>query len=279
MDARGDRLLSHDFDGDPDGPWDWRKDLAERPMAMSDIRRDMFGLIDETPNLDWILLTKRPENIRQMWAGDKVVSSSGRTHEFLLHRSNVWLLYPASDQDTLEAGIDHLLECHDLAPVLGLSLEPLVGPIDLGACLTPCEGCGNQGSTQYIKEEAGSSLCRDACTQHGEDGPLIDWVIVGGESGPNARPCDLAWILDIVQQCEAAGIPYFVKQAGSNAVTSNVNIFEWPRSLYPIDGWNGWKPWGEFSSGGHIPLKHPKGADPAEWPESIRVQQTPEVTR
>jgi protein gp37 len=40
----------------------------------------------------------------------------------------------------------------------------------------------------------------------------LDWVIVGAESGPNRRPCKIAWIRDVVQQCQAAGVPVFIKQ-------------------------------------------------------------------
>ena len=70
--------------------------------------------------------------------------------------------------------------------------------------------------------------------------PGIDWVIVGGESGPRARACELPWISDIVDQCKRSGVPVFVKQLGAAAGT-----------------------------------KHPKGGDPDEWPSSIRVREFP----
>ena len=88
---------------------------------------------------------------------------------------NVWGIYSASTQDDLERGIDDLLAT-PLA-VRGLSLEPLLGPIVL-------EG----------------------------DADKIRWVIVGGESGPHRRPCHRKWVLDIRDQCAAAGVPLFVKQ-------------------------------------------------------------------
>lgn len=79
-----------------------------------------------------------------------------------------------------------------------------------------------------------------------ELGPLdlrgIDWVIVGGESGPRARPCALEWIRSIIRQCKSAKVPCFVKQLGSYATTGNG-----------------------------------KGNDPAKWPEDLRVRQMPEV--
>jgi len=79
-------------------------------------------------------------------------------------------------------------------------------------------------------------------------------VIAGGESGPNARPCNIDWIRSIVRQCEAAGVPCFVKQVGAK----------------PCMGLSDY--------GVHVgPLKtvDPKGGDPAEWPMDIRVRQWP----
>lgn len=218
--------------------------------AMSDLRRDMFGLIDRTLNLDYILATKRPENIRPMWE-ERFVSGSGLLEPDPEYRSNVWLLYSASDQASYEAGIGHLLKCRDLVPVLGLSLEPILEPMKL-----------HFGENMAADEDSGVGCfpCEQGGTRHqhyvGETcGRGIGWVAIGGESGPNARPCRLEWILDIVQQCEAASVALFVKQMGSNFRT--------------LPGWG-------FRSLFHK-FKHPKGGDPAEWPESIRVRQYPEV--
>jgi hypothetical protein len=77
----------------------------------------------------------------------------------------------------------------------------------------------------------------------------IHEVIIGGESGPNARPCHVEWIEDILRQCDDAGIPAFLKQLGSNPYLLDPCTAE---SIYIGRG-----------SGG---IKHPKGGDPAEWP-------------
>ena len=86
----------------------------------------------------------------------------------------------------------------------------------------------------------------------------IDWVIVGGESGPRARPMDLAWARSLVEQCRAAGVAPFVKQLGSRPVVS---------------------PHGERTEGCEhtLPLKlrDRKGGDPQEWPEDLRVREWP----
>jgi protein gp37 len=79
--------------------------------------------------------------------------------------------------------------------------------------------------------------------------PVIDWIITGGESGPGARPYDLAWARALREQCDASGTAYFFKQAGSNAT----------------DG------------GAPFRTKHHAGKDPAEWPADLRVQQFPEA--
>ncbi len=201
-----------------------------RYLTMDDIRRDLFGLIDQTQNLDWLLATKRPENILRFWPMTPGIPNhladadpaTRRPTEYM-HRPNVHLLYSASDQDTLEAGIGHLLKCRDLTPVLGLSLEPLVGPIDDIFCDTQswqCPYCGDRNVEADIHTSEGNCwYCHDCRAGAMNDvEPLvkftteIGWVLVGGESGPSARPCDLAWILDIVQQCKAAGVAVWVKQ-------------------------------------------------------------------
>lgn len=207
-----------------------------------DIRGDFFHLIDQTPNLDWLLLTKRPENIFRMFPSAAMAPS----------RDNVWLLYSASDQETLEAGLPHLLECRDLAPVLGLSLEPLVGPVDLSTVMHTTYG--------YVENH---------CT--GPDGMVcdLDWVIVGGESGPNARPCNIEWIRDVVRQCQDAGVPCFVKQLGAESYTDNTCTCG-----QNTDGhWRG--PAACFACAGRRKLKDKKGGDPEEWPEDLCVREFP----
>ena len=210
VNAKGHRLLK-------------RQEHYTVDLTMSDLRRDFFGLIYQCQNLDWPLLTKRPENIRRMmgwppcpfcggdpcekndrcaspeavehWKAEHAVGRSSR------YRPNVWLLYSASDQETLDAGINHLLDCCGLAPVLGLSLEPLLWPIEIDPYLCPvCEGRHWDSSAKGV--------CANC------EGQSVSWVIAGGESGGfhTYRPMDLAALHDIHEQCEAAGVPLFVKQ-------------------------------------------------------------------
>lgn len=164
--------------------------IGYRPLMMADVRSDAFAVVDRCPNLDFLIATKRPENVRRMW--EEKPQHLYRTPCDVEHRDNVWLGYSASDQATLDAGLPHLLACLDLVQVLWLSIEPLVGPVEIP-----------------------THLCRDdgpGCFAHGRLREWISWVVVGGESGPHYRPCEIEWIESIVDQCRAAGVPCWVKQ-------------------------------------------------------------------
>ncbi len=94
----------------------------------------------------------------------------------------------------------------------------------------------------------------------------IGWVIVGGESGHNARRCDLAWIRRVVDQCREQRVPVFVKQLGARPSG------EWPSSPVPQQHHHP-------ARRGEWVLNDSKGGDPSEWPESLRVREMPEVSR
>jgi hypothetical protein len=235
---------------------DWM-DLVAAPdqteWRMQKVRNDFFLLIDRNQNLDWLLLTKRPGNVPAMWPRIDRPIVGLFDEPPPLYRENAWLLYSASDQSSLESGLPHLLACRDLVPVLGLSLEPLIGPVDLpfrsdGKIM--CDKCcwGDRCDDP-------SHFYRPNCPHCEGSGSLgeIDWVIVGGESGPNARRCNVEWIRSIVRQCQEAGVPCFVKQVGAKPIFS---IHD------GIGRWN-------------AEISHPKGGDPSEWPEDVRVQQFP----
>ena len=87
----------------------------------------------------------------------------------------------------------------------------------------------------------------------------ISWVICGGESGPGARPFNLAWAESLLTQCRAADVPFFMKQIGSKPYDDTKPV-----------GKNGdayiYQP---------LPLTDRKGGDPAEWSESLRVREFP----
>ena len=138
-----------------------------------------------------------------------------------------------------------------------ISLEPLIGPIDLSNYLwTTCRDCNGTGTGLIGSDGRGCNCARYGTRVGYERRNQIDWVIVGGESGPKARPCQRNWIRDIVRQCKQVGVKCFVKQLG-----------DYCQELYP---------------NGHLDriiLNHRAGADPSEWPEDLRVRETPDFTR
>jgi protein gp37 len=154
-------------------------------------RDDLFRLIASTPHLDWLLLTKRPGNIAAMlpfgWGAGW---------------HNVWLGCTVVNQTEADRDIPKLLAVP--AAVRFLSMEPLLGPVDLLKC--PTHGTAG-GSWDWLTGVRNWHSGQDAT-------PRIDWVIVGGESGPNARPMHPDWARSIRDQCQAAGVPFLFKQWG-----------------------------------------------------------------
>jgi protein gp37 len=213
--------------------WWIPEETSHGPITMDFVRERLFDLIDETPHLDWLLLTKRPENLRDMlpWTSDHAGQYADRFWP------NVWVGTSVENQETADARIPALLEIP--AAVRFVSAEPLLGPVSMHPRWTSIRSEG-----QYMNiVECG----------HG----LIDWLIVGGESGPQARPCDVAWVRSLRDQCRAAGVPCFVKQLGAK-IRSESNPH--PGVVLGVTT---------------TPLDS-KGGNPAEWPEDLRVREFPQ---
>jgi protein gp37 len=154
---------------------------------------------------------------------------------------NVWLGVSGERQQEADERIPLLLQTP--AAVRFVSLEPLLGPIDLCNIShpSPPEDEGRRGSALDGHEVAGMVGNCIAWI------PPLDWVIVGGESGNGARPFHVEWADQIVEQCKAADVPCFVKQLGAEAI----------------------------ASGYAYPLKNKKGGDWNEWPDRLRVREMP----
>jgi protein gp37 len=153
-------------------------------------RSDLFKLIEATPNLDWLLLTKRIGNVKNLCGG---VSAW----------PNVWLGATIANQEEADRDIPKLLATP--AAIRFLSCEPLLGPIDL------------EYPTGLFPD--GPRMCCDgrecACQGKPVDPPLlcgIDWVIGGGESGGKARPSDVLWFKSLRAQCAEYHVAFFMKQ-------------------------------------------------------------------
>jgi protein gp37 len=147
---------------DPEVPLEWRSDL--------------FKLVEATPNLDWLLLTKRPENVARMIA--QIATPTCQAWE-KTPPYNVWIGTSVEDQTRANERIPELLEVS--ARIRFLSVEPLLSPVDLRPFLF-----------------------------------RLDWVIVGGESGPGCRPMNVEWARSIRDQCHEAGVQFFMKQMSGN---------------------------------------------------------------
>lgn len=161
---------------------------------------------------------------------------------------NVWLGTSVENQATADERIPHLLNCP--ASVRWLSMEPLLGPVDItnwrkmpGAY---CGYCGDPAE-KPCDDEPGA-LCPWK--------PLtgIQWIVLGGESGHNARPFNIAWARSIIGQCREAGVPVFVKQLGTRPTGHCPDRGDGKRGPY---------------------IKGKKGGDPSEWPEDLRVREYP----
>lgn len=153
-------------------------------------REDLWALIHDTPHLDWLLLTKRPQNIAKMLPGSDGRGPSDYSRGVWGEGwPNVWLGTTAENQAEAERRIPHLLAVP--AAKRFLSCEPLLGPVDLKPWFR-----NDYPSGYYLS------------------GNGIHWVITGGESGPNARPSNPQWFRDLRDQCATAGVPFFFKQWG-----------------------------------------------------------------
>ena len=133
---------------------------------------------------------------------------------------NVHLYASVENQQQADKRLPELMKCQGMVPVLGISAEPLLEQVDVSAYLGPL---------------------------------LINHVIVGGESGPASRTfCDL-WAGHLFIQTSNAGVPFFMKQFGSNA-------------------YSGSKPYLDKA----YQFNDSKGGEPDEWPEVFRVRELPE---
>lgn len=163
-----------------------------KPLTIDIIRMWLFKLMERTTNLDWLVLTKRPENIRKMvpdhW---KLVNK---------YPSNIWIGTSVENQKAADERIPFLLEVP--AVIRFLSCEPLLGMVNLEKYL-------------YTRFQMGGDR-----HEHNR----IDWVIAGGESGNHARPMHSAWLYWLRDQCKSANVAFFFKQRGEYGKNQYGNI-------------------------------------------------------
>lgn len=276
------------------GPIGWdraamRRGVRERVFcaSMADVfedhpdlvgpRLDLWALIQQTPNLDWLLLTKRPENFARFLPWLAAVPAEPWP--------NVWGLVSAEDQKHADMRIPPLIE----APfaVRGVSYEPALGPVDLSPWLRPrmtdvlprcphefrildggghdpCANCGITFEAEFARYSA--AVAR-----------RLNWIIVGGESGLFARACHVEWIRSTVAQCRRAGVAVFVKQMGSHVVDLNDANYDGEHERARPAGTNTEDiETGYQGAPVRVRLDDRKGGDPAEWPADLRIREWPQ---
>lgn len=258
-------------------PLRWRKPARVFVNSMSDLFHEslpfeaidrVFSVMALAPQHTFQVLTKRPDRMRHFanglrcdyeefvplvaqFVGDNCDADAVVDAAWARYRDglpNVWLGVSVEDQETADARIPHLLATPAVKRFV--SYEPALGPVDFTRL--------HYERITVIDALAGT---------HGwpsphAPGPRLDWIIVGGESGPGARPCDVAWIRSARDQCRAAGVPIFVNQLGANVVNSSEEVGPWP--VAPEE---------------QLRMRSRKGGDPSEWPEDLRVREWPESSR
>ncbi len=172
-------------------------------------RDEAFEIIAKTPQHTYQILTKRPDRML-----DYISRSAYLTNAPL---NNVWLGVSVEDQKTADERIPLLLQTP--AAVRFLSVEPLLGPLDLSHYLAYDEenGDGEFLETNGWAYDSWSGGFMGPNTHNDPTyapEPGIHWVIAGGESGPDARPMHPDWARSIRDQCQAANVPFFFKQWG-----------------------------------------------------------------
>ena len=211
---------------------------AEVPEEQRD---RLWKLILANKWCDWLLLTKRADRFNTV-------------PKLIAEQSHCWWLVSCCDQDSVDERVPLLLG-FDTVGKRGISLEPMIGPVDFDSSLGGTQWMGGQRGCRGMTE--GVHYHDDRCAAG------LDLVIAGGESGPGARPCDISWIRSIVRQCKAAGVACFVKQLGKRVTVGG----------YDLD-----HPNLNDEHQGNITLRamrHSKGGDPSEWPPYLRVRELP----
>lgn len=171
-------------------------DVFEADHVLDEWRDKLWELVEQTTNLCWLLLTKRPQNVLH--------SVPAAWHE--AWPDHVWVGTTVENQPMAERRLPYL--CAIPAPVLFISGEPLLGPISLTnvrfspwTTMNVLEGTGI--STRPGGQSVPNAFCR-----------AVGWVIAGGESGPGARPMHPDWARRIREDCSRTEVPFFFKQWG-----------------------------------------------------------------
>jgi protein gp37 len=203
-------------------------------FADEDWIASVFLVMAQCPQHTFQVLTKRSERMRFLLNDSEFVDGLRSSLQIIDDPDqqplewplpNVWIGVSAENQEQADLRIPDLLATP--AAVRFVSAEPLLGPVDFSR-FTPrdrfynavCEHCGYVGSTEYWFESRNVDDADVVCSRCNkisiaEEVGQLDWIIVGGESGPGARPMHPDWARSIRDQCQAAQVPFFFKQWGA----------------------------------------------------------------
>lgn len=234
-----------------DAPLHWAKPRRVFVNSMSDLFHEdvpdafiekVFFLMAHAPLHTFQILTKRPARMQE-WTTlngpDAVFAGESLEHEDALRNyswplKNVWLGVSVEDQDTADERIPLLLQTP--AAIRFVSYEPALGPVDFNHLSRPPGDADRQMpgfaacqrfTISALHGQNGVEM-RDGKRYYSEQNDSathLDWLIAGGESGPNARPAHPDWFRSARDQCAAAGVPFFFKQWGNWAPSGSGNTF------------------------------------------------------
>jgi protein gp37 len=262
-------------------PLRWKKPRRIFVCSQSDLFHErtpfpyiaaVFGVMAACPQHTFLVLTKRPERAREFFAwvdkreghgqsmfpddppewrvGQMLSVAARKAGVTVAHANAAWPLpnvhlgVSCSDQATADAAIPDLLECP--AAIRWISYEPALGPVDFHAIQIP-------GERQGLRF---SALQRQHDDRFGSSDRVLDTIVIGGESGPRARPFDIAWARDVLRQVAGTGCTAYVKQLGSKPVWLPGDDVTGYEGIYqPLD------------------LTDRKGGDMSQWPVDLRVRE------
>lgn len=215
-----------------DQPLHWKKPRRIFVNSMSDLFHEnirlewfqrIYDVMRRASQHSFQVLTKRSERM------NKLVGACGPDGPL----PNVWWGVSIEDQATADERIPFLLQTP--AAVRWVSYEPALGPVDFEQAVY---------KSGRLPESEGLGF---------------SWCVIGGESGPGARPFDLSWARNTLAQCKRAGVAVFVKQLGAQ----------------PVDPWADTGALINNREPARPSFKSKKGGDPSEWPEDLRVREWP----
>lgn len=234
-------------------------DLFHEQVPDEFIRR-VFAVMGEAHWHTFQILTKRPERMKKLlnsFLTEKDFATWTGGTEPPFPWPNIWLGVSVENQQAADERIPLLLQTP--AAVRFLSMEPLLGAVDISSFLPHelfvCQKCGEETDGGDLDHTGFHANCGGELDPNGQTDDGVNFVIVGGESGLNARPMHPQWVRTIRDQCVAADTPYFFKQWGewfprdewehnpelilpdddvAYTESAHTHVFEGPDGIYPV---------------------------------------------